>query len=60
MLSYASNVLTLNPGDMLSMGTPAGTNIDTQNAQRWMRPGDVGVCVVEGVGEQRHNIVAQK
>jgi 2-keto-4-pentenoate hydratase/2-oxohepta-3-ene-1,7-dioic acid hydratase in catechol pathway len=60
MLSYASNVLTLNPGDMLSMGTPAGTNIDTQNAQRWMRAGDVGVCVVEGVGEQRHNIVAQK
>jgi 2-keto-4-pentenoate hydratase/2-oxohepta-3-ene-1,7-dioic acid hydratase in catechol pathway len=60
MLSYASNVLTLNPGDILSMGTPAGTNIDTRNAQRWMRPGDVGVCVVEGVGEQRHNIVAQK
>jgi 2-keto-4-pentenoate hydratase/2-oxohepta-3-ene-1,7-dioic acid hydratase in catechol pathway len=60
MLSYASNVLTLNPGDILSMGTPAGTNIDTQNAQRWMKAGDVGVCVVEGVGEQRHNIVAQK
>jgi 2-keto-4-pentenoate hydratase/2-oxohepta-3-ene-1,7-dioic acid hydratase in catechol pathway len=60
MLSYASNVLTLNPGDILSMGTPAGTNIDTRNAQRWMRAGDVGVCVVEGVGEQRHNIVAQK
>jgi 2-keto-4-pentenoate hydratase/2-oxohepta-3-ene-1,7-dioic acid hydratase in catechol pathway len=60
MLSYASNVMTLNPGDMLSMGTPSGTNIDTQNAQRWMKAGDVGVCVVEGVGEQRHNIVAQK
>jgi 2-keto-4-pentenoate hydratase/2-oxohepta-3-ene-1,7-dioic acid hydratase in catechol pathway len=24
-----------------------------------MRAGDVGVCVVEGIGEQRHNIVAQ-
>jgi 2-keto-4-pentenoate hydratase/2-oxohepta-3-ene-1,7-dioic acid hydratase in catechol pathway len=60
MLSYAANVLTLNPGDILSMGTPAGTNIDTRNAQRWMKAGDVGVCVVEGVGEQRHNIVAQK
>jgi 2-keto-4-pentenoate hydratase/2-oxohepta-3-ene-1,7-dioic acid hydratase in catechol pathway len=50
----------MNPGDMLSMGTPSGTNIDTQGAQRWMKAGDVGVCVVEGVGEQRHNIVAQK
>jgi 2-keto-4-pentenoate hydratase/2-oxohepta-3-ene-1,7-dioic acid hydratase in catechol pathway len=60
MLSYASNVLTLNPGDIVSMGTPSGTNIDVQTAARWMKAGDVGVCVVEGVGEQRHNIVAQK
>ena len=60
MLAYASNVLTLNAGDVLSLGTPSGTNIDVQSAPRWMRAGDVGVCVVEGVGEQRHNIVAQK
>ena len=58
--SYASNVLTLNPGDIVSMGTPSGTNIDVQTAARWMKAGDVGVCVVDGVGEQRHNIVAQK
>jgi 2,4-diketo-3-deoxy-L-fuconate hydrolase len=60
MLSYASNVMTLNAGDVVSMGTPSGTNIDVQTAARWMKAGDVGVCVVEGVGEQRHNIVAQK
>jgi 2-keto-4-pentenoate hydratase/2-oxohepta-3-ene-1,7-dioic acid hydratase in catechol pathway len=60
MVSYASNVMTLSPGDILSMGTPSGTNIDVQTGPRWMRAGDVGVCVVEGVGEQRHNIVAQK
>lgn len=60
MLAFASNVLTLNAGDIVSLGTPSGTNIDVQSAPRWMRAGDVGVCVVEGVGEQRHNIVAQK
>jgi 2-keto-4-pentenoate hydratase/2-oxohepta-3-ene-1,7-dioic acid hydratase in catechol pathway len=58
MLSYASSIMTLNPGDMLSLGSPAGTNIERENP-RWMRAGDVGVCVVEGIGEQRHNIVAQ-
>ncbi len=58
MLSYASNVMTLRPGDLISMGTPPGTNIERQNP-RWMKAGDVGVCVVEGVGEQRHKIVAQ-
>jgi 2-keto-4-pentenoate hydratase/2-oxohepta-3-ene-1,7-dioic acid hydratase in catechol pathway len=59
MLSYATNVLTLHPGDLISMGTPPGTNIEKSNP-RWMKPGDVGVCVVEGVGAQHHNIVAQK
>ena len=59
MLSYASNVLTLRPGDILALGSPAGTNIERENP-RWMRAGDVGVCVVEGVGEQRHKIVAQE
>jgi 2-keto-4-pentenoate hydratase/2-oxohepta-3-ene-1,7-dioic acid hydratase in catechol pathway len=57
MLSYASNVMTLHPGDLISMGTPPGTNIERQNP-RWMKAGDIGVCVVEGVGEQRHKIVA--
>jgi 2-keto-4-pentenoate hydratase/2-oxohepta-3-ene-1,7-dioic acid hydratase in catechol pathway len=59
MLAYGSNVLTLNPGDLIAAGSPAGTNIERNNP-RWMKPGDVGVCIVEGVGEQRHNIVAQK
>lgn len=59
MLSYASNVLTLNPGDIVALGSPSGTNIERENP-RWMRAGDVGVCVIEGIGEQRHNIVAQK
>jgi 2-keto-4-pentenoate hydratase/2-oxohepta-3-ene-1,7-dioic acid hydratase in catechol pathway len=58
MLSYASNVMTLHPGDLISMGTPPGTNIERQNP-RWMKPGDLGVCVIEGVGEQRHKIIAQ-
>jgi 2-keto-4-pentenoate hydratase/2-oxohepta-3-ene-1,7-dioic acid hydratase in catechol pathway len=59
MLSYASNVLTMHPGDLISMGTPPGTNIE-KNDPRWMRAGDVGVCTVEGIGAQHHNIVGQK
>lgn len=59
MLSYASNMMTLSPGDLLALGSPAGTNIERQNP-RWMKAGDVGVCVVEGIGEQRHRIVAQE
>jgi len=56
MLSYATNVLTMHPSDLISMGTPPGTNIEKSNP-RWMRAGDVGVCVVEGIGAQHHHIV---
>jgi 2-keto-4-pentenoate hydratase/2-oxohepta-3-ene-1,7-dioic acid hydratase in catechol pathway len=59
MLSYASGVMTLSPGDMLSLGSPAGTNIERANP-RWMKAGDVGTCIVEGIGEQKHNIVDQR
>jgi 2-keto-4-pentenoate hydratase/2-oxohepta-3-ene-1,7-dioic acid hydratase in catechol pathway len=59
MVSYASNMMTLSPGDLIALGSPSGTNIEQQNP-RWMKAGDVGVCVVEGVGEQRHRIVAQQ
>jgi 2,4-diketo-3-deoxy-L-fuconate hydrolase len=59
MLSFGSSILTLNPGDIIALGSPSGTNIERENP-RWMQPGDVGVCVVEGIGEQRHNIVAQQ
>jgi len=58
MVSYASNMMTLSPGDMVALGSPSGTNIERQNP-RWMRAGDVGVCIVEGIGEQRHRIVPQ-
>lgn len=58
LVSFASNMMTLNPGDMIAAGSPSGTNIERENP-RWMQAGDVGVCVVEGIGEQRHNIVAQ-
>lgn len=59
MLSFASNMMTLQPGDLIALGSPAGANIDT-GAQRWMKPGDVAACAIEGIGEQKHNVVAQK
>jgi len=58
-LAYASNVMTLHPGDLISNGTPPGTNIDRPDP-RWIRAGDKGVCTVEGVGSQHLSFVAEK
>jgi 2-keto-4-pentenoate hydratase/2-oxohepta-3-ene-1,7-dioic acid hydratase in catechol pathway len=58
MLSYASNILSLKPGDMIALGSPAGTNIERADPS-WIKAGDIGTCVIEGIGEQKHRFVAQ-
>jgi 2-keto-4-pentenoate hydratase/2-oxohepta-3-ene-1,7-dioic acid hydratase in catechol pathway len=58
-LAYGSNVMTLHPGDLISNGTPPGTNIDRPDA-RWIHAGDKGVCTVDGVGSQHLSFVAEQ
>jgi 2-keto-4-pentenoate hydratase/2-oxohepta-3-ene-1,7-dioic acid hydratase in catechol pathway len=58
LLHYASNILTLSPGDIISGGSPAGTNIERAEP-RWMRAGDTAVCAIEGIGTQTHQVVAE-
>lgn len=57
LLHFASNILTLSPGDLISGGSPAGTNIERAEP-RWMRAGDTAVCTLEGIGTQKHAVVA--
>jgi 2-keto-4-pentenoate hydratase/2-oxohepta-3-ene-1,7-dioic acid hydratase in catechol pathway len=58
LLHYASNILTLNPGDIIAGGSPAGTNIERAEP-RWMRAGDTAKCSIEGIGTQIHPVVAE-
>jgi 2,4-didehydro-3-deoxy-L-rhamnonate hydrolase len=58
LLHYASNIMSLHPGDVISGGSPAGTNIERAQP-RWMRAGDTAVCTIEGIGAQTHAVVAE-
>jgi 2,4-didehydro-3-deoxy-L-rhamnonate hydrolase len=58
LLSFASNILTLNVGDVISGGSPAGTNIERAEP-RWMRAGDTAQCAIDGIGTQVHKVVAE-
>lgn len=49
LVSYVSHQFTLNPGDVIATGTPAGVGI-ARNPQRLLRSGDVVEVWVEGVG----------
>ncbi|MCF8484167.1 MAG: fumarylacetoacetate hydrolase family protein [Rhodobacteraceae bacterium] len=48
--------ITLEPGDIIASGTPAGVGAG-RTPQEWMWPGDVVVATVEGIGTLRHSIV---
>jgi 2-keto-4-pentenoate hydratase/2-oxohepta-3-ene-1,7-dioic acid hydratase in catechol pathway len=57
LLQYGSNILTLQPGDVIAGGSPAGTNIERADP-RWMRAGDTVVCTIEGIGTLTNPVVA--
>lgn len=48
--------ITLEPGDIIATGTPAGVGAG-RDPQEWLWPGDVVVACVEGVGRLRHSVV---
>jgi 2-keto-4-pentenoate hydratase/2-oxohepta-3-ene-1,7-dioic acid hydratase in catechol pathway len=58
LVSYASNILTLNAGDVIAGGSPAGTNIERAEP-RWMRAGDTAKCEIEGIGALTNPVVAE-
>jgi len=50
IISYVSDIITLEPGDLIASGTPAGVGA-ARTPQVWLRPGQVVRTVVESVGE---------
>jgi 2-keto-4-pentenoate hydratase/2-oxohepta-3-ene-1,7-dioic acid hydratase in catechol pathway len=55
-IAYLSTVMTLEPGDILATGTPAGIGAPTQN---WLRVGDVVRAEIEGLGAIENRVVAE-
>jgi 2-keto-4-pentenoate hydratase/2-oxohepta-3-ene-1,7-dioic acid hydratase in catechol pathway len=58
LVEYLSSVFTLEPGDIVSTGTPAGVGF-SRNPPRWLRPGDEVAVRIEGLGELRNPVVAE-
>jgi len=58
LVSYISQFMTLNPGDVICTGTPSGVGMGMKPPQ-YLRPGDVVRLGVEGLGEQRQKVVAR-
>jgi 2-keto-4-pentenoate hydratase/2-oxohepta-3-ene-1,7-dioic acid hydratase in catechol pathway len=57
ILARASELLTLEPGDLLVTGSPAGAM--TRTPPRWLREGDVVEVEIEGLGRLCNDIVSE-
>lgn len=55
-ISELSQGMTLLPGTILSMGTPAGVGMGF-DPPKWMKPGDTVTCLIEGIGELTNPVV---
>ena len=58
LIEYLSGVFTLEAGDVISTGTPAGVGF-SKHPPRWLRPGDVTVVRISGLGELTNRVVAE-
>lgn len=52
LVSYISRYMTLEPGDVISTGTPAGVGLGLK-PPRYLKAGDVVELSIEGLGSQR-------
>ncbi|NIK78699.1 2-keto-4-pentenoate hydratase/2-oxohepta-3-ene-1,7-dioic acid hydratase in catechol pathway [Paenibacillus castaneae] len=57
LLSFLSKTITLQPGDIISTGTPHGVGMG-RNPQVWLKEGDVTEASVDGIGTLRNVFVA--
>lgn len=59
LIAYVSRFMTLQPGDLLSTGTPAGVGHGAR-PPRYLEPGDTVEQGIDGLGQQRHRVIQRK
>jgi 2-keto-4-pentenoate hydratase/2-oxohepta-3-ene-1,7-dioic acid hydratase in catechol pathway len=58
LIAYLSSVFTLEPGDVVSTGTPAGVGF-ARKPPRWLKAGDTMVVEVEGLGQLSNPVIVE-
>jgi 2-keto-4-pentenoate hydratase/2-oxohepta-3-ene-1,7-dioic acid hydratase in catechol pathway len=56
LVHYLSRFMSLQPGDVISTGTPAGVGLGMK-PQVWLKEGDVMTLGISGLGEHRQRVV---
>ncbi len=59
LVSYISRFMSLQAGDVILTGTPAGVGFG-QKPPAYLKPGDVVTASIDGLGEQTHRVIASE
>ena len=57
-IAYLSTVMTLEPGDLIASGTPAGVGV-ARTPPRFMKVGDVMRVEIDGIGYIQNTVIAE-
>lgn len=57
VVAYLSNFMSLQPGDVISTGTPPGVGMGLK-PPTYLKPGDVVELGIEGLGVQKQGVIA--
>lgn len=59
LVSYASHIITLQPGDVITTGSPAGVGT-ARETPIYMKAGDVSSCTIGNIGTLANPVVAAR
>jgi 2-keto-4-pentenoate hydratase/2-oxohepta-3-ene-1,7-dioic acid hydratase in catechol pathway len=58
IVSYLSRFMTLEPGDVITTGTPPGVGMGKKPEARYLKPGDIITLGIEKLGDQKQTVHA--
>ena len=59
IVSYLSHFMTLNPGDIITTGTPPGVGM-AKKPQIFLKPGDEMILNIDNLGSQKQKVISIK
>jgi 2,4-diketo-3-deoxy-L-fuconate hydrolase len=59
LVEFASHMMTLRPGDMISSGSPAGVGT-ARGTPIYFKDGDTSTCTIEGIGTLENPVRSEK
>jgi 2,4-diketo-3-deoxy-L-fuconate hydrolase len=60
LVSYCSEFMTLQPGDVITTGTPPGVGLGMKPTPQFLKAGDVVRLGIQGLGDQEQKIIPFK